>query len=141
MGLRRSQRSRLVLPVRISGTDIEGKPFNQTSCTLDVNRQGARLYGLRCIKGPGEVVTIQYKKNRGRFMVVWMGKAGTRQDGQVGLRNCDPDQDMWGLDLPATHVDDYVAPESSQINEISTVSATIYPSSNEGSNAVAVISR
>ena len=110
MGLRRDQRHPLVLSVRISGIDSEGKPFSQASCTLDVNKHGARLYGIRCLKGPGEIITIQYKKNRGRFRVVWVGEPRTPRDGQVGIRNLEPENDVWGLDLPTNQVDDYVRP-------------------------------
>ena len=110
MGLRRDQRHPLVLSVRISGIDSEGKPFSQASCTLDVNKHGARLYGIRCLKGAGEIITIQYKKNRGRFRVVWVGEPRTPRDGQVGIRNLEPENDVWGLDLPTNQVDDYVRP-------------------------------
>lgn len=108
MGRRRDQRQSLVLPVRVSGTDIDGKPFSQTSCTLDLNPRGAKLYGVRCLKGQGDIITLQYKKNRARFEVVWVGEPRSSRDGQLGVRNLDYGKNFWGFDLDYNPVDDFV---------------------------------
>ena len=108
MGRRRDQRQSLVLPVRVSGTDIDGKPFSQTSCTLDLNPSGAKLYGVRCLKGQGDIITLQYKKNRARFEVVWIGEPRSSRDGQLGIRNLDPGNNFWGFDIHSNPVDDFV---------------------------------
>ncbi len=42
--------------------------------------------------------------------MVWVGEPRTPRDGQVGIRNLEPENDVWGLDLPTNQIDDYVRP-------------------------------
>ncbi len=108
MGRRRDQRKSLVLPVRVLGTDINGNPFSQTCCTLDLNPKGAKLCGVRCLTAKGDVINLQYKTSRAPFEVVWVGEAKSARDGQLGVRAIDPRNKFWGFDIDYNPVDDFV---------------------------------
>ena len=47
MGQRKNSRTKMVLPLRVWGTDANGNPFVQLAHTLDVSAHGARLAGFR----------------------------------------------------------------------------------------------
>src|SRR5512146_2634957 len=86
MGRRREPRVVVSIPVRVSGIDYDGNLFTQTAQTVDVSRTGARLSGVRCLRAPGEMVTIECGPNSGRFVVVWIGLPGSDEDGAFGVK-------------------------------------------------------
>ena len=47
MGQRREPRKELKVPVRIFGTDVNGKTFSENLFTVNVSREGAKLEGVR----------------------------------------------------------------------------------------------
>src|SRR6266404_4597250 len=64
MGLRRAQRVKAVLPVRVWGTDAAGKEFIAMAHTLDVSRTGARIAGVAAAMRVGDNVGLQYRNVR-----------------------------------------------------------------------------
>ena len=72
MGRRRANRLPIELPVSVSGFDTKGDPFVQSARTVDISCRGIRLGGVHCVRGPGEIVRVQYKNQRGRYRVIWM---------------------------------------------------------------------
>ena len=63
---------------------------------------GARLKGLPCWSGPGETIGVRQGTEKARFKVVWIGKPGTPQEGQVGLFCIETGKFIWGVTAPAT---------------------------------------
>jgi hypothetical protein len=111
MGKRVTDRLKLVLPVRIWGMDTTGKPFHQMAHTLNVNKSGARLGGVRVIVGTDEIVGVQYKHKKARFKVVWLGKPGTKSQEQVGITRIAGEPEIWPIELPTLEMrDEYEAP-------------------------------
>src|SRR5437867_1335095 len=55
---RRSQRAREALRVFVRGKDRSGNPFTQSSYTLDISEDGARLDGVAYLTTPGEVIEV-----------------------------------------------------------------------------------
>jgi PilZ domain len=100
MGTRKTQRIQKNMPVRIFGMDSSGKPFSSSAETLDVSASGARLVGVYQFNVPGETIGLEVKGKKGRFLVVWVGKKGTKIEGQVGLRSVDPVSTVWELSTP-----------------------------------------
>jgi len=94
---RAEKRSFVALPVRAFGIDAEGRSFRLMACTLDVSAHGARIMGLRSVK-TGQEVTLEYKGNKVRFTVVWVGDPNTARQGQVGLRLIDSDKQLANLE-------------------------------------------
>ncbi|HEV2113619.1 MAG TPA: PilZ domain-containing protein [Terriglobales bacterium] len=110
MGKRRAPRVEQKLPARIYGLDHNGKPFSVKVETLDVSQSGARLGGVRQFKQAGDTIGVEFKGNKARFYVAWVGRTGTSRDGQVGLRAIDPKKNIWTMTLPAATIDKYQAP-------------------------------
>ena len=98
MSPRRDKRSFVALPLRASGTDVAGNNFRQPVCTLDLSAEGARIHGLTGI-APGQIVTLENKRNKVRFEVVWVGEPNTPRQGQVGLRTLEPDKLLAEVEL------------------------------------------
>lgn len=107
MGQRREPRTETRLPVRIFGTDTNGKTFFENVTTLDISREGARLSGVQAQIKIGEIVGLSHGKNKGRFCVKWTGQPGSSQQGQVGLQNVAPQKPLWDATLPAAGPDSF----------------------------------
>ncbi len=107
MGLRRQPRLKCVLPVRIVGTDAQGKHFELLACTLDISGSGARISGVPVRLQPGTIVTVYYKHRRAPFRVTWVGRPGSRNEDQVGVVTAGPDAHFW-IEIPAEELRQYV---------------------------------
>jgi len=107
MGNRRDRRIQTLLPVRVYGTDAEGKPFVRLAHTVDVSFSGARVGGIHVPLKPGDMVGVQRGPDKARFRVVWVGKMGTRNAGELGLLSLEPQKRIWGFPVPAGGRDDY----------------------------------
>jgi hypothetical protein len=81
MGRRRASRLQIELPVLVSGFDTDGNPFVKSAKTVDISGFGIRLNGIQCVRGPGDIVRVQYKDKRGRYRIIWMEK----ETGTLGL--------------------------------------------------------
>jgi hypothetical protein len=95
-------RSKAVLPVRISGNDISGKAYSELVHTLDVSRTGVRLGAVRRKLEVGSLVTLQYRQHKAEFRVVWTKPLGSGVEQQVGLE-AGAQRDLWGLDTNASN--------------------------------------
>ena len=117
MGLRRQPRLKCVLPVRVVGTDVEGKCFERLTCTLDISGNGARISGIGVHIERGAILTVYYKFRRASFRVTWVGHPGSRNENQVGVVTTDADAHFW-LEIPSEdlcqYIDEYVIRESEQ---------------------------
>jgi hypothetical protein len=99
---RRLDRTKAVLPVRISGTDISGDSYSELVHTLDVTRTGVRLGAVRRQLEVGSLIVLQYRQHKAEFRVVWIKPIGKGPEQQVGLQ-ADAQRDMWGLDASAAN--------------------------------------
>ena len=97
---RHLERSKAVLPVRISGTDVSGASYSELVHTLDVSRSGVRLGSVRRQLQVGSPIVLQYRQHKVEFRVVWTKPLGTGAEQQVGLQ-ADAQRDLWGLE-PST---------------------------------------
>ena len=77
MGQRKNSRTKMVLPLRVWGTDANGNPFVQLAHTLDVSAHGARLAGFRAALSAGDIVGVQYRLQKSQFRVAWVGRPGS----------------------------------------------------------------
>ena len=106
---RRLDRTKAVLPVRISGTDTSGDSYCELVHTLDVTRTGVRLGAVRRQLEVGSVLVLQYRQHKAEFRVVWIKPLGKGAEQQVGLE-ADAQRDMWGLDTNAKNQPHAAAP-------------------------------
>lgn len=115
MGSRRQQRVRTVIPVRVSGNDQSGKPFAELVHTLDISHSGVRLGGINSAPVVGSIVYVQCRLHKSKFSVAWVGSAESAYKKQIGLRNLEPQRDLFGASLKDQMiVDDFVASEEAK---------------------------
>jgi hypothetical protein len=114
MGNANEPRKAVEVPVRVFGTDCDGKPFSENVTTVDVSQHGVKVRGLRAKLQLEEVIGVTYSNNKARFKVKWLGDPGTPTDGVIGLLNLSPDKPFWDFPLPQGGADPLLAP---RINE------------------------
>jgi hypothetical protein len=93
---RRNNRTKAVLPVRVSGSDVTGASYCDLAHTLDVNEAGIRLGFVRRPLQIGSRLTIQYRQYKAEFRVVWISQLTRLKEHHVGLEALVP-RDVWGL--------------------------------------------
>ena len=84
-----------MLPVRIWGVDTNCRPFMQLATVRNISDSGALLEGMRAQLRVGEVVDVQYNHMRAEFMVVWTGKPGSYEEGELGLQTLPSQPSLW----------------------------------------------
>ncbi len=100
MARRREERVALSIPVRVWGTDRHGKPFIENTETVDITRLGARIKGLTSVVSAGNIIGIEYKQQKCRFRVIWVGGVGTPHEGMIGVHSVEPSKFIWGIPIP-----------------------------------------
>ena len=108
MGKRREPRKEIKVPVRIFGTDSEGKIFSEKVLTANVSKQGVQLTGVQAQPKIDEIIGLTYGTTKSHFRVKWVGQRGTPQAGQVGLLNLSPEKTFWDFPLPSPAMDNSV---------------------------------
>ena len=96
MEKRRSGRIRAVLPLKVSGTDVEGGSFCDLALTLDIGSSGARLGSVRRQIPVGSIVVAQHRHRKATFEVVWMRPSNNGDNHFVGVKSIQR-RDPWGL--------------------------------------------
>lgn len=100
MGINYEPRKAIEVPVRVFGTDRDGKPFSENLTTVDVSLHGAKLRGLKAKLQVEEIIGLTYAKNKGHFRVKWIGTPGTATEGVIGLVNLNPGKSLWDFPVP-----------------------------------------
>src|SRR5947209_17830818 len=99
MGTSTEPRKAVEVPVRVFGTDCDGRPFYERLTTVDVSLHRAKLRGLKAKLRLDEIVGLTYGKNKGHFRVKWIGTPGTATEGVLGLLNLNPGKPLWDFPL------------------------------------------
>ena len=98
---RRNPRIPEKIRVFVKGKDHKGNPFVQSSYTIDVSQNGARLEGLGYLASVGESIEVKRRwRGKARFRVVWIGQIGMEQSNQIGICSLEEDKNIWGVKLP-----------------------------------------
>jgi hypothetical protein len=100
--------------VKVSGLDAQGNPFKQTAYASNVSHWGARIDGIMCLRKPGQLLDVQYKGKTAKYVVVWLGKAGTRLHGHIGIKNLVPDKNIFGMPVRRLLSDPYASAERAE---------------------------
>jgi hypothetical protein len=90
-----------VLPVRLTGLDVHGHPFQELAHTLDIAPGGVRLGTVHRELKVGEKVSLHFHGNSGEFEVMWV-KAVAPNQYQVGLRDLAPEKNLWKVSASAS---------------------------------------
>lgn len=94
---RRSRRQLVDIPATIRGVDSAGRSFFERTKVVLVDEHGARLrtgFGLG-INAEMELIVPDESKWR-RLRVIWVGSAGSLEEGMVGLEFVDKNE-SWDL--------------------------------------------
>src|SRR5215470_6132592 len=93
---RRGPRAPQSFKVLVRGRDRNGNPFAQTSSTVDISEDGARLDGVAYLTAPGDIIEVKRRwHGKARFRVAWIGQVGTFESNQVGVSTLDPGHLPW----------------------------------------------
>jgi hypothetical protein len=118
--IKRSQgRMKAVLPVRVRGTDTDGKTFEVLAHTLDVTPAGVRLGAIRRELKRLDLVTVLYRQRRMEFRVVWIKRLTGAAEYQVGLQAVAQDKEAWGLNLSEVKVHGHALASSEAVTHAS----------------------
>ena len=97
---RKQQRVPKMLRVTVKGTDARGNKFKQSSYTIDLSSDGARLDGIGFLTTPGQTIEVRRLWRKKKFRVVWIGHVGTSEANQVGVFGLQNEKDIWHVELP-----------------------------------------
>ena len=97
---RRNARVPQALRVFVRGKDRNGNPFSQTSYTMDISDDGARLDNVAYLTYPGEVIEVKRRwHGKARFRVAWIGNIGTSESNQIGICTLDNGKLPWRVKI------------------------------------------
>lgn len=102
LGKRREARIEVSVPVLITGTDVNGRAFQQMVTTCNISRRGAQLKCIERQLRAGDRVFLTCRGRKEEFRVAWAGGSGTSAAGQIGVVTPDLNTSLWDPDLPAT---------------------------------------
>ena len=95
LGKRRDPRIDLALQVRLTGTDVGGRPLDQRVVTVNISRRGALLDGIHGMLKPGDNISLARLDHREPFQVAWVGEEDTPAAGQIGVAAVDSNTSFW----------------------------------------------
>src|SRR5437763_15059493 len=101
MAKRREPRVELQLPIRVFGTDINGKAFSEKIVTIDVSRRGVKLSRVQAQIRVGGTIGMTYGQTKGRLIGRWVGPPGTPRAGQIRIGYASPETPVRGVRPPA----------------------------------------
>ncbi|MCZ6904499.1 MAG: hypothetical protein O7F56_02415 [Acidobacteria bacterium] len=98
---RRSTRVPIAIPVMLSGQDTSGKNFQESTRTLVINKQGAKvLTKYKLALGAELAVENRALGHITKANVVWLGKPpGPNEPAELGIQLIKA-ENFWGIDFP-----------------------------------------
>jgi hypothetical protein len=99
MDRRRNPRVTVLLPVRVWGVDAHSLPFTQLVTVKNLSASGVVVRGLRRQVNPGEILEVQSGDGKAQFRVVWVGRMGSRREGEAGLQSLPSEPQIWDWNL------------------------------------------
>lgn len=99
MDRRRSPRVNVHLPVRIWGVDAYSLPFTQQATLRNISTEGAVVQGIKRQLRPGEILEMQYEREKAQFRVVWIGECGSPEQHEIGLQALPAEPTLWDINL------------------------------------------
>ena len=90
--------------MRVAWEESE-QEIKQIAYTLDVSAKGARLAGVKGLKGPGQLIVVRRKTDEAQFRVIWIGRLHTQQEGQIGIECVEAGKIIWDVDFSQAQED------------------------------------
>jgi hypothetical protein len=101
MERRKEPRTRLTLPVTVSGRNADGEPFTTIVNATSLSRSGALLRGVEAELRCGDVLTLEYEGHTADFRIVWVLNLGDRRSAKVAVHKPGHTPCPWEGALPA----------------------------------------
>jgi len=57
------------------------------------------IQGLRRQLRPGQTLEVQSDEGKAQYRVVWVGRIGSRREGEVGVQSLPSEPDIWDVNL------------------------------------------
>jgi hypothetical protein len=100
MDRRRKPRVAAHLSVRVWGVDAYSLPFIELARVKNISGGGAVIQGLRRQVRPGQTLEVQSDEGKAQYRVVWVGRIGSRREGEVGVQTLPSEPDnIWEVNL------------------------------------------
>jgi hypothetical protein len=90
----------MVVPVRVRLAGSKSNQF-EPAHTLDATENGVRLAGFRADVNVGDVIEIQYRRERSMFRVVWIRALEKSSEKHLGAQCVEPETNIWDMEFPA----------------------------------------
>jgi len=98
---RGSERVFLRIPIRVEGKDAAGQPFAESTFTLVINRNGARISLKRPVRAGDELrITNPQTQMSCPFRVVRAAGQSLTEGPEWGVECLEPDLNFWGISFP-----------------------------------------
>jgi len=70
----------------------------QLASVRNISSLGVVLQNVRSKVQPGEILDVQYDGQKAQFRVIWIGRPGTMEAGEVGLQRLPEEPYIWDID-------------------------------------------
>ncbi len=122
---RRSERILLTIPIIVEGVDPNGKEFSETTRTLVINRQGARiLLSRRVVAGSLLQIKLVSANRHAKFRVIGPTRPVSEEGGEWGVECVDKSVNLWGIGFPPSTEKDAQATALLECRECHSVNLT-----------------
>ncbi len=92
---RRELQIKMTIPVRISGVDGDGNPFEEDVTATKVRGSGALLLGVERRTRCGDLIGITYKGTTAQFTIVWIQDFGSKRKFKLAVRRLEGESCAW----------------------------------------------
>jgi len=79
--------------------DAYSLPFMAMGTVKDISLNGALVHGIRRQVRAGTILEVQLGEEKAQFRVAWVGRLGTRKEGQLGLESLPSEPCIWDVNL------------------------------------------
>lgn len=122
---RRSERILLTIPIIVEGVEPNGKEFSETTRTLVINRQGARiLLSRRVTAGSLLQIKLVSANRQAKFRVIGPTRPVSEEGGEWGVECVDKSANLWGIGFPPSTEKDAQAAALLECRECHSVNLT-----------------
>lgn len=100
---RRSKRPLIRVPIEVRGTDVNGRSFSESTYTVAVNRNGARISLHNSLMAGARISITNLQRGEScAFRVVERTSTTYGNQAEWGVECLEPDRNFWGVYFPET---------------------------------------
>ncbi len=103
---RRSKRPFVRIPIEVRGTDATGRAFSESTHTVSINRNGARIALKNAVLAGARItITNLAREESCAFRVVEHTSTRYGELAEWGVECLEPDRNFWGINFPELSAD------------------------------------